>query len=96
MTGEARYQMRPGLYVAGRLGHVGFSSVTGTRFEGRPTAWDAPVTRIELGGGYSVTRNIIVKLAYQQNWRDDEGRQRPVGRTRFVATSSCTGSDATS
>ena len=86
LTGEARYRVRPGLYVAGRLGHVGFSSVTGTRFDGRPTSWDAPVTRVEVGGGYSVTRNIMVKLAYQQNWRDHEGRRRPVGRTRFVAT----------
>ena len=78
---EAQYKLTPGLYLAGRADHLGFSTITGTRFGGAPTAWDVPVTRIEVGGGYSLTRNVIAKLAYQQNWRDDP-RDR---RTRFVA-----------
>ena len=48
---------------------------------GRPTPWDFPVTRIEVGGGYYVRRNVIAKVAYQQNWREDPFYRR----TRFVA-----------
>lgn len=81
VTTEGQYRLRPRLYVAGRVDHVGFSKITGTRFNGIPIPWDAPVTRVEVGGGYSVTRNVIAKLAYQHNWRDD----RPSGRTRFLA-----------
>ena len=81
VTAEAQYKVTPGLYLAARADHLGFSSITGTRFDGAPTSWDLPVTRIEVGGGYSLTRNLIAKLAYQQNWRDDP-RDR---RTRFVA-----------
>ena len=48
--------------------------------DGRPRG-DHPVTRIEVGGGYYIQRNILGKLTYQQNWRDD-----PFNRaTRFVA-----------
>ena len=39
------------------------------------------MTRIEVGGGYYVRRNVIAKVAYQQNWREDPFYRR----TRFVA-----------
>jgi hypothetical protein len=32
--------------------------------------WDAPVTRIEVGGGYSLQRNLLLKLSYQYDRRD--------------------------
>ncbi len=64
---EGRYRIRPGLYVAGRVDHLGFSDVTGTA--GRES-WDAPVTRVEVGGGYSVRRNVLVKVAFQHDSRD--------------------------
>jgi hypothetical protein len=32
--------------------------------------WDAPVRRIEVGGGYSLQRNLVLKLSYQYNTRD--------------------------
>src|SRR6185436_11872803 len=51
---EGRYKLRPGLYVAARFDHLGVGDVTGTQLT---EAWDAPVTRIELGGGYSIQRN---------------------------------------
>jgi hypothetical protein len=66
---EARYKIRPGLYTAARVDHLGFSRITGTLFEGRPTSWDAPVTRVEAGAGYSVRRNLLLKVAVQRNWR---------------------------
>lgn len=80
-TVEGRYTLTPRVYVAARADRLDFSSVTGTRFDGHPTSWDIPVTRVEGGVGYSLNRNVIIKLAYQQNWRND----RLDRRTRFVA-----------
>lgn len=67
---EGRYRWSPRLYLAGRLDHLGFSRITGTLFDGRPTTWDAPVTRVEIGGGYYLRRNIVARGEYQYNWRD--------------------------
>jgi hypothetical protein len=63
---EGRYKLRPGLYAAARLDHLGFSEITGssTRAE-----WDAPVNRVEVGGGYSLERNLLLKLSFQHNTR---------------------------
>jgi hypothetical protein len=66
---EARYKIRPGLYAAARGDYLGFSRISGTLFEGRPTPWDAPVSRVEAGAGYSVRRNLLLKVAVQRNWR---------------------------
>ena len=78
---EGQHTLRPGFYVAGRADYLRFSDITGTLEGGRPTPWDFPVTRIEVGGGYYVRRNVIAKVAYQQNWREDPFYRR----TRFVA-----------
>ena len=64
---EGRYKLAPGLYVAGRFDHLGFSDITGTT---RTDTWEAPVTRVEVGGGYSLLRNLLLKLSYQYNTRD--------------------------
>lgn len=64
---EGRYRLRPGLYAAARFDHLGFSTVKGT--SGWDT-WDAPVTRIEIGAGYSIQRNIVIKASFQRNTRD--------------------------
>jgi len=69
---EGRYKIAPGLYAAARLDHLGFSEVTGAVTRG---TWDAPVTRLEVGGGYSIQRNLIFKFSYQHNTRDG-GRVR--------------------
>jgi len=37
--------------------------------------WDAPVTRLELGGGWSPWRRATLKLAWQHDERDG-GRVR--------------------
>ena len=60
---EARYKVRPGLYVAGRADHLGFSRV-------RDTPWDAPVRRLEAGAGYAVRRNVVLKAVYQHSRRE--------------------------
>jgi hypothetical protein len=64
---EGRYKILPGLYAAARADHLGFSEITGSR---GPRTWDAPVTRIEIGGGYSIQRNLLLKMSWQHNVRD--------------------------
>jgi hypothetical protein len=64
---EGRYKLRPGLYAAGRLDHLGFSEVAAGLTS---QSWDAPVTRATIGGGYSIHRNLILKSEYQFNKRE--------------------------
>ena len=64
---EGKYTILPGLYAAARFDRLGFSEIMGS--SGSET-WDAPVTRAEIGGGYSLQRNLLLKLAYQYNVRD--------------------------
>ena len=64
---EGRYRVLPGLYAAARLDWLGFSDLCGSA---ACLPWDAPVRRIEAGGGYSIRRNIVVKAVYQYNRRD--------------------------
>jgi predicted porin len=63
---EGRYKIRPGLYAAARVDRLGFSEIDST--QGRGT-WEAPVRRIEVGGGYYLQRNLILKASYQHNAR---------------------------
>jgi hypothetical protein len=63
---EGRYRIRPGIYAAARLDHLGFSEVVGATTR---DSWDAPVTRVEIGGGFSLQRNLLLKLAVQHNSR---------------------------
>jgi len=67
---EGRYKLIPALYVAARAEHLAFSAIQISDGPGGRLPWDAPVTRLELGGGYSLARNLRAKLAYQHNWRD--------------------------
>ena len=79
---EGRYKIRPGLYAAARLDHLGFSEITGT---GRRDNWDAPLTRIEIGGGYSLQRNLMIKLSVQQNTRETTSRSKAtIGAAQVV------------
>ncbi len=70
---EARYKLWPGLYAAGRIEHLGFSHIP-TTTQGLVT-WDANVTRLELGGGWTVHRHVLLKAVWQRNRRDG-GRVR--------------------
>jgi hypothetical protein len=64
---EGRYKLRPGLYVASRYDHLGFADETSAS---ATLPWDAPVTRIEVGAGYSIQRNLLLKMSVQHNHRD--------------------------
>jgi hypothetical protein len=66
---EGRYKLFPGMYVAGRVERLTFDRVTGSTSDG---SWDAPVNRVEVGGGYSITRNVLGKITYQYNTRDTQ------------------------
>jgi hypothetical protein len=66
-SAEGRYKLAPGLYVAGRLDHLGFNDLHATT---TTAPWDAPVTRAEAGVGFSIQRNLLLKVSYQYNTRD--------------------------
>ncbi|HXK08253.1 MAG TPA: hypothetical protein VMT70_01285 [Vicinamibacteria bacterium] len=65
--GEVRRKVRPGLFVAGRVERLGFSEIATVL---GPTTWEAPVTRVEAGAGWTPTRHVVVKASWQHNWRD--------------------------
>jgi hypothetical protein len=63
---EGRYRIFPGVQIAARAERLGFErldAVTG------PVSWEAPVRRFEIGGGYSIIRNVIIKGSWQRNLR---------------------------
>jgi hypothetical protein len=64
---EGRYKIAPGLYVAMRGDRLDFSKVHADR---GIVEWDAQTWRLETGVGYSLTRNIVLKGAWQRNGRD--------------------------
>ena len=70
--GEVRYKLRPGFFLAGRVERLGFSEIDSAA--GRQS-WDAPVTRVEVGAGWSPWRYVLLKTSWQHNWRDG-GRVR--------------------
>ena len=81
---EVRYRLWPGLYAAVRIEHLGFSRIP-TTSEG-VVSWDANVSRLEMGGGWTVRRHLLVKAVWQRNRRDG-GRIRAsdLGAIQVVA-----------
>lgn len=77
---EGRYKLTPALHVAARVDHLGFSTITGSS---GPRDWEAPVTRWEAGGGYSLRRNVQVRASFQHNSRPDAGRVRSLNALAF-------------
>ena len=64
---EGRYTFLPGAYAAARVEHLGFNRITGSR---GPQEWDAPVKRVEIGGGYYLQRNLVARVSWQHNDRE--------------------------
>jgi hypothetical protein len=64
---EGRYRATPRIFVAARADRLGFSKIAGTILT---LPWDAPVQRLEVGIGYYVQRNLVLRATTQQNWRD--------------------------
>jgi hypothetical protein len=69
---EGKYVIGPGLYLAARAEHLAFSRIRGSI---TATEWEAPVTRVEAGGGYYVQRNVVARVTVQVNRREG-GRVR--------------------
>jgi len=69
---EGRFTVLPGMYLAARGEHLAFSRISGQL---ATMAWDAPVSRVEIGGGYYLQRNAMARLSWQHN-------DRKGGRTR--------------
>ena len=68
---ETRYRLTPRFFTGARIDRLAFSSIEGQRlFGGVPTPWDAPVTRVEAGGGCYLQRNLTLRAVVQTNWRD--------------------------
>jgi hypothetical protein len=68
---ETRYRITPRFFAAARADRLTFSKIQGQRlFAGVPTPWDAPVTRVEAGGGVYLQRNLTLRAVVQRNWRD--------------------------
>ena len=76
---EGTYKVWPGVFLAARADTLRFSTVTGTTLK---LPWDAPVSRIEVGAGFSLQRNLLLKASFQHNSRD-----LTVGDPSFVAGS---------
>jgi hypothetical protein len=69
---EARYRLRPDVYVAARAERLAFGDIP----SGATSApWEARVTRAEAGAGYLVSRHARLKAVYQLDVRDG-GRVR--------------------
>jgi hypothetical protein len=79
---EATWRVAPRWYLAGRAEHMGFSR-TETASHQLET-WDAPVTRVEVGAGYTIRRNVRAKIVYQQNWRDARIRHEGIAGAQLL------------
>jgi hypothetical protein len=74
---EGRYRVTPRVYVAARGEYLGFSKIqSGVEYDYQRVTWDGPVTRAEVGVGYSIQRNVRLKVAYQYDWRDAGSTRR--------------------
>jgi hypothetical protein len=70
---EGVYRLAPGLDVAARFDRLRFGLIQGSA---RRDSWDAPVSRVEAGVAYALTRGLRLKAGYQHNWRDAGPRGR--------------------
>jgi hypothetical protein len=59
---EGRYTLAPGWYAAARAEHLGFNRIASAT---TVDEWDAPVTRVEVGVGHSVQRNLVARVSLQ-------------------------------
>lgn len=62
---EVRYKLLPHLFIGGRYDELKFHEVNNEVKE--KVRWDSNVRRVELGLGYSIIKNLTLKISYQ-NW----------------------------
>jgi hypothetical protein len=66
---EGRYRITPRVFLAGRADRLNFTRLRGSVPGSTALPWDAPVTRIEAGGGLYLQRNFVLRATTQANWR---------------------------
>jgi hypothetical protein len=85
---EGRYRLSPRYFVAGRVDRLTFTRILGAKQPASDpatwTPWDAPVNRVELGGGINFTRHVTGRGVLQYNWR--EGPVQFVSKQRFYSS----------
>lgn len=81
---EMKYSLPFGAFAAGRLDGMRFSEIEDSN--GVKHTWDSNIARWELGAGYRIDRNILMKLVYQHTTM--EGRD--VKPSLFAAQGSFT------
>lgn len=64
---EGRYAFLPGMYVAARAEHLAFNRIVGSL---QTNTWEANVSRLEVGGGFYLQRNVVARISVQMNRRD--------------------------
>ena len=69
---EARFRLHPRLYAAVRGDVMRFTTIEGS--SGAET-WEADVSRVEYGVGFTILRGLLLKTSVLSNWRDG-GRVR--------------------
>jgi hypothetical protein len=69
---EAKVRLFPRLYVAVRGDRMAFSTIA---VPGGAEDWEADVSRLEYGVGYTIRRGLLIKASVLSNWRDG-GRVR--------------------
>jgi hypothetical protein len=77
---EAKYTVAPGLFGAVRFAEMLFGDAKDP--SGALHQWDRDLLRIEVGGGYFLTRNLFVKATVQVNLT--MGGQDPMGNMLMV------------
>jgi hypothetical protein len=80
---EARIRLLPRLYVAVRGDRISFASIE----SGSGTdAWEADVSRVEYGAGFTIRRGLLLKASVLSNWRDGgRVRQSNLGAVQVLA-----------
>ena len=69
---EAKVRLLPRLYAAVRADTMRFSSIQGSA---GADSWEADVSRLEYGVGFTIRRGLLMKTSVLSNWRDG-GRVR--------------------
>ena len=72
---EVLWDLAPGVFVAGRLGHIDFRPLEdglGAASPTGPVDWDNDVTRYEASFGYRIVRNAGVLLSAYEQIQSDE------------------------
>jgi len=69
---EGKYTFVPGFYGALRFGREAFSSIRDS--DGERKTWDRDVDRLEIGAGYWLKKNLLLRCEVERNWTEADGQ----------------------